>query len=81
VKKIDGEALQPRHTGRALGNAVKHPRSSELTRLIQAVEKAGKHVAAVEVLWQEIDGREVPTWRILTAESGAPATADGGIKW
>jgi hypothetical protein len=59
---------------------MKHPRSSELTRLIQAVEKAGKHVAAVEVLWQEIDGREVPTWRIVT--SGEPAgPVAGEVKW
>jgi hypothetical protein len=59
---------------------VKHPRASELTRLVRAVEAAGKSVAAVEVRWEDQDGREVPVWRIVTgAESGTKVEAE--VKW
>lgn len=59
---------------------MKHPRASELTRLVRAIEAAGKSVSAVEVEWREIDGREVPTWRILTgAES--KTRVDAEVKW
>ncbi len=44
-----------------------HPRASALTQFVRAVEKAGKHVSAVEVRWENIDGRETPVWRIVTS--------------
>ena len=53
---------------------MKHPRVNELPKLVSALEKAGRPVAAVEVRWSiDEDGKETPVWRILFgAESPRP---------
>lgn len=49
-----------------------HPRASELTRLIAAVEKAGKTVRAVEIEWR--DNR--PVWTLRTEGEESKAVGD-----
>lgn len=59
---------------------MKHPRASELTRLVQAVEKAGKSVTAVEVRWVDEEGRQVPVWRIVMGEE-SEARIEEPVRW
>lgn len=52
---------------------MKHPRSSDLPKIVAAFERAGRPVAAVEVRWvTEDDGREAPVWRIVFGEEAKP---------
>lgn len=57
---------------------MKHPRASELPKLIDALEKSGRQVAAVVVRWEQIDGREVPTWEL---RFGAEPKREGAVEW
>lgn len=57
----------------------KHPRAADLTRLIEAVERAGKPVSAVEVQWREIDGRETPVW--VLRFGGESGKVEEPVKW
>lgn len=57
-----------------------HPRAAELARLIRAVKAAGMNVSAVEVRWEEIEGRSVPTWRIVTAGDAAKRIGET-VEW
>lgn len=51
---------------------MKHPRASELPKLIDALEKSGRAVAAVVVRWEQVDGREVPCWEIRFGDEKRP---------
>jgi hypothetical protein len=45
---------------------VKHPRFAAIPKAIEAVEKAGQPVGAVELIWEtRDDGREVMVFRLL----------------
>lgn len=59
---------------------MKHPRATALTRLVQAVEKAGKTVSGVVVRWEEVDGREVQVWELkVGAEADRPVSKE--VEW
>lgn len=44
---------------------MKHPRAPELAKIVAALEASGRPVQAVEVRWEQLDGRDVPVWRIV----------------
>lgn len=51
---------------------MKHPRAPELAKIVAALEATGRPVQAVEVRWEQVDGREVPVWRIVLVGDHKP---------
>lgn len=51
---------------------MKHPRAPELAKIVAALEATGRPVQAVEVRWEQVDGREVPVWRIVLVGEHKP---------
>ncbi len=60
---------------------MKHPRTSELTKLVKAVKAAGETVRGVEVRWEDKGGQEVPVWVILTGAAPESARVEDKIEW
>lgn len=60
---------------------MKHPRANELPKLVAALEKAGRPVAAVEVRWDtDADGKDAQVWRIVFGEA-VKAHQEEAVKW